>query len=82
MIHGCSPWPMSARRAPIANRRSLDIPVVGSEVEMEAILDRLHLWHRNEEKAGKSFPGGPNLELVGRFVHDHPSECSLPLAPQ
>ena len=56
----------------------LGVSVVGSEVEVQAILRRLRLRDGHEKESRKPIRGGSDLELVGVVVHDNPAERVSP----
>ncbi len=58
------------------------VSVIWSEVEVNPVLRRLSLGHRDEEEAGQSIRSRSNLELVWFVVHDNPSQRLLPPAAQ
>jgi hypothetical protein len=58
----------------------LCVLVVGTEVEVQPVLARLALRHRDEEKPRKAVFVRSDLELVGLVVDHYPAERFLPPA--
>jgi len=83
--HNPRPFALSGvnpRRTEPDQPLDLRVTVVGTEVEMQSVLDRLRFRNANEQQAWKPIRRRPNLELLRIVIDDDPSQCVLPPPPE
>ncbi len=72
---------VSTRRSEHKETIDFSVSIIWPEVEVNPVLHRLWLGHRDEEEAGQSIRSRSNLELVWFVVHDNPSQRLPPQRP-
>ena len=73
---------IGAGSAKVEEASHLSVPVVGPEVEVQPVLERLRFRDASEQEARQPVRRGPNLELLRVVVDHHPVQGVRPPAAE